>query len=532
MALISSGSFYVTQSQNYAIELKKIDKRFGAVHANKAIDLKVPAGTIHGIIGENGAGKSTLMSIIYGFYHPNSGEMFVDGKPYSPSNSQEAIASGIGMVHQHFMLVDTFTVLENVVLGAESGWKLEDSIKAARKKLHQIEKDYGLDVPLDKLVGDLPVGLQQRVEILKALYRDAKLLILDEPTGVLTPQEADHLFAILDKLRSQGTTVIIITHKLREVLAITDNISVMRQGQMVADVKTSETNREELAELMVGRKVRLKVDKSEANPAKELLKVNNLSYVDRSGVKRVKDISFSVRAGELVGIAGVSGNGQSEILSLLSGILKPTSGSFELNGHTISVDKPADPQQVRAMGVGHIPEDRHKQGLINKFEAQEAYILGYHNLPKYNKGLLQDKAAISRICQENMDKWDVRPNDIHLKTANFSGGNQQKLVIAREMEENPDVLLIGQPTRGVDIGAIEYIHQQIISSRDAGKAVLLVSVELDEILSLADRILVVFDGAIVGELQAHQADEKTLGLMMANIVPDHIKESIAQGETA
>jgi len=522
----------VTQSQNYAIELQKIDKRFGAVHANKAIDLKVPSGTIHGIIGENGAGKSTLMSIIYGFYHPNSGEMFVDNQPYNPNNSQDAIAAGIGMVHQHFMLVDTFTVLENVILGAETGWKLEDSLKAARKKLVQIEKDYGLDVPLDKLVGDLPVGLQQRVEILKALYRDAKLLILDEPTGVLTPQEADHLFAILDKLRSQGTTVIIITHKLREVLAITDNVSVMRQGQMVAHVKTSETNREELAELMVGRKVRLKVDKLDAKPAKELIKVNNLGYVDSSGVKRVKDISFSVRAGELVGIAGVSGNGQSEILSLLSGIIPPTSGSFELNGHTISAENPTDPQQVRAMGVGHIPEDRHKQGLINKFEAQEAYILGYHNLPKYNKGLLQDKNAISRLCQESMNKWDVRPNDIHLKTANFSGGNQQKLVIAREMEENPDVLLIGQPTRGVDIGAIEYIHQQIIASRDAGKAVLLVSVELDEILSLADRILVVFDGAIVGELQAHQADEKTLGLMMANIVPDHIKESTSQGDVA
>ncbi|MBY8071207.1 ABC transporter ATP-binding protein [Vibrio fluvialis] len=520
----------MTQSQHFAIELKQIDKRFGAVHANRAIDLQVPAGTIHGIIGENGAGKSTLMSIIYGFYTPDAGEMRVNNTPYSPSNSQDAIGSGIGMVHQHFMLVDTFTVLENIVLGAESGWKLNDSLSAARKKLIQLEKDYGLDVPLDSLVGDLPVGLQQRVEILKALYRNANVLILDEPTGVLTPQEADHLFAILDKLRSQGTTVIIITHKLREVLAITDNISVMRQGQMVAHVKTSDTNREELAELMVGRKVRLKVDKSEPHPQQALLQVEHLNYVDSSGVPRVKDISFSVRAGELVGIAGVSGNGQSEILSLLSGILKPTSGTIQMNGHTISSQHPADPQQVRAMGVGHIPEDRHKQGLINKFEAQEAYILGYHNLPKYNKGLLQDKQAIATLCQESMNKWDVRPNDIHLKTANFSGGNQQKLVIAREMEEEPDVLLIGQPTRGVDIGAIEYIHQQIIACRDAGKAILLVSVELDEILSLADRILVVFDGAIVGELDAKLADEKTLGLMMANIVPDHVTQS--QGNLA
>jgi general nucleoside transport system ATP-binding protein len=259
------------------------------------------------------------------------------------------------------------------------------------------------------------------------------------------------------------------------------------------------------------------------------LKVENLRYVDDSGVVRVKDISFHVRAGELVGIAGVSGNGQSEILGLLSGMLKPVSGEIEMNGHLINADNPADPKKVRSMGVGHIPEDRHKQGLINKFEANEAYILGYHHLEKYNSGLLQDHEAIDQLCQESMDKWDVRPNDIHLKTANFSGGNQQKLVIAREMEESPDILLIGQPTRGVDIGAIEYIHKQIIASRDQGKAVLLVSVELDEILSLADRILVVFDGTIVGELDASQADEKTLGLMMANIVPDHIKQD--QGDT-
>ena len=518
----------MAQNTNFAIELKQIDKRFGAVHANRAIDLQVPAGTIHGIIGENGAGKSTLMSIIYGFYHADSGSMLVNNQKYKPANSQEAIAAGIGMVHQHFMLVETFTVLENIVLGAEGGWKLNESLSAARKKLQQIEKDYGLEVPLDAVVGDLPVGLQQRVEILKALYRDAKILILDEPTGVLTPQEADHLFKILDKLRAQGTTVMIITHKLREVLAITDNVSVMRQGTMVGHVVTAETNQEQLAELMVGRKVRLKVEKEKATPKKELIKTNNLKYYDDAGVERVKGINFSVHEGEIVGIAGVSGNGQSEILGLLSGILKPHSGDIELNGNIISAEYALDPQQIRSIGVGHIPEDRHKQGLINKFEAKEAYILGYHNLPKYNKGLLQNKAAIQEHCQTSMDKWDVRPNDVNLKTANFSGGNQQKLVIAREMEEDPDVLLVGQPTRGVDIGAIEYIHQQIIAARDAGKAILLVSVELDEILSLADRIIVVFDGSIVGEVSAEQADEKTLGLMMANIVPEHLKTN--QGE--
>lgn len=514
-------------SQDFAIELKGIDKRFGAVHANKHINLQIPQGSIHGIIGENGAGKSTLMSIIYGFYHADKGTMHINGQPYQPANSQEAIKAGVGMVHQHFMLVDTFTVLENIILGAEKGWKLSESLSSARTKLQKIEQDYGLEVPLDAIVGDLPVGLQQRVEILKALYRDAKILILDEPTGVLTPQEADHLFRILDKLRQQGTTVMIITHKLREVLAITDNISVMRQGEMVAHVKTSDTDQDALAELMVGRKVRLKVDKENAVPKQALIQVDKLQYFDNSGVERVKSISFNVRAGEVVGIAGVSGNGQSEVLGLLSGILEPSSGSIELNGHHITAEAPKNPQQVREMKVGHIPEDRHKQGLINKFEAQEAYILGYHNLKQYNKGFLQNKQAIKEACQTNMDKWDVRPNNVHLKTANFSGGNQQKLVIAREMEQNPDVLLVGQPTRGVDIGAIEYIHQQVIAGRDAGKAVLLVSVELDEILSLSDRVLVMFDGAIVGEVSAEQADEKTLGLMMANILPDHLKP--AQG---
>lgn len=525
----------MTHGQPIAIELKQIDKRFGAVHANKYIDLKVPQGTIHGIIGENGAGKSTLMSIIYGFYHADAGEMTVNGERYKPANSQEAIKAGIGMVHQHFMLVETFTVLENIVLGAEDGWKLQESLGKAKKKLKALAEDYGLEVPLDAIVGELPVGLQQRVEILKALYRGAKILILDEPTGVLTPQEADHLFKILDKLRQQGTTIMIITHKLREVLAITDNISVMRQGAMVEHVVTADTNKEQLAELMVGRKVRLKVDKSEANPKKELIKVNNLQYFDDAGVERVKSVSFGVRQGEVVGIAGVSGNGQSEILALLSGIIQPYSGSIDINGSHIDKHTVLDPQQVRAIGVGHIPEDRHKQGLINKFEAQEAYILGYHHLPQYNKGLLQDKQAIKESCQASMDKWDVRPNDTTLKTANFSGGNQQKLVIAREMEQNPDVLLVGQPTRGVDIGAIEYIHQQIIAARDADKAVLLVSVELDEILSLSDRILVVFDGAIVGEVSIKDADEKTLGLMMANIMPDHLKSAAAnqpQGESA
>ena len=513
----------MAQSDSYALELSGIDKRFGEVHANKHIDLQVCKGSIHGIVGENGAGKSTLMSIIYGFYHADSGEMKVKGAPYKPGGSQDAIAAGIGMVHQHFMLVNTFTVLENIILGVEHGWTLAPSLSAARKKLKELAEQYGLDVPLDTRIEDLPVGLQQRVEILKALYRGAEILILDEPTGVLTPQEAEHLFAILAKLKDQGTTIILITHKLREIMAITDHVSVMRRGEMVAHVTTQETSREDLAELMVGRKVRLNVDKEAANVGDVLLNVDKLRYVDASGVERVKSVSFNVRAGEIVGIAGVSGNGQSELLELLGGIIEPASGSFSIGAHKVDAAEPVDAATMREYGLGHVPEDRHKMGLINKFSAQEAFIMGYHNRPMYNRGVLQDKKAILRDCQEKMDKWDVRPANPQSKTANFSGGNQQKLVLAREVEKNPDVLLIGQPTRGVDIGAIEFIHKQIIAMRDAGKAVLLVSVELDEILSLSDRILVMFDGAIVGEVSASQADEKTLGLMMANIMPDHLQ---------
>ena len=515
------------QTAHFAIELNGIDKRFGEVHANRHIDLQVRKGSIHGIVGENGAGKSTLMSIIYGFYHADSGQMLIDGQPFRPHGSQDAIAAGIGMVHQHFMLVNNFTVLENVILGAEGGWHLGKSMASAEKMLKELASRYGLDVPLHERIENLPVGLQQRVEILKALYRQANILILDEPTGVLTPQEADHLFEILRKLRDQGTTVILITHKLREILAITDHVSIMRRGEMVAHVATSATNKEELAELMVGRKVRLKVDKQPAQPGQALLQARNLTYVDAAGVARVKAASFTVHAGEVVGIAGVSGNGQSELLSLLGGILQPTAGEFTIGQHSVTSEAPADPRQVRHYGLGHVPEDRHKMGLINRFEAQEAYILGYHDRPLYNRGVLQDKATILAECQDKMTKWDVRPPIPTLKTANFSGGNQQKLVIAREVEQDPDVLLIGQPTRGVDIGAIEYIHQQVVAMRDKGKAVLLVSVELDEILSLADRILVMADGAIVGEVSAAEADERTLGLMMANIVPEHLKPSTA-----
>ncbi|MGR0279305.1 ABC transporter ATP-binding protein [Marinomonas dokdonensis] len=506
----------MTNKTPYAIELRDISKRFGAVQANKDICLQVPTGTIHGIIGENGAGKSTLMSIIYGFYEADTGYIEVDGKRVDIRNSQDAIHSGIGMVHQHFMLVENFTVLENVVLGAEGGSLLKEGMDAARVELQRLAQEYSLDIDVDAVVEELPVGLQQRVEILKALYRGARILILDEPTGVLTPQEADHLFRVLKSLKEQGVTVLLITHKLREIMASTDNISVMRQGQMVAHRQTSQTNTDELAELMVGKKVRLVVDKDEAQPSQVMLSAKNLSLYDGQGVQRLKSVNVELRAGEIVGIAGVSGNGQSELLNVLSGIETMSEGEITFGGQTINASSPKNAAQMRDLKMAHVPEDRHKMGLVTGFEAYEAAVLGYHNSDAYNGKILMNRTVMLDECNERMAAWDVRPPNPHLKTANFSGGNQQKIVIAREVEQNPDVLLIGQPTRGVDIGAIENIHEQIVKLRDAGKAILLVSVELDEIMALSDRILVMFDGAVVGELDAKDADERKLGLMMAN----------------
>ncbi|MEK0083326.1 ABC transporter ATP-binding protein [Benzoatithermus flavus] len=499
-----------------AVELRGIDKRFGAVHANKAVDLVVPAGTIHGIVGENGAGKSTLMNILYGYYHADSGKILVDGRERTIKGPQDAIRAGIGMVHQHFMLVEPFTVLENLLLGAEGGFMLGAGIAKARTEVEALERDYGLEVDLDAKVADLPVGVQQRVEILKALFRGAHILILDEPTGVLTPQEADHLFRILRNLRSQGRTILLITHKLREIMAVTDNVSVMRGGEMVAHRRTAETSREELAELMVGRKVLLRVEKAPARPREPVLEVRNLEVVDEQGVKRVKGVSFDVRAGEIVGIAGVAGNGQSELMEALAGIRQPSRGEVLLRGVPVS-----DPAQARARRLGHVPEDRLRMGLVRRFPAFENAILGYQTASDYTdeRGFLR-LGRIVELCRRWMRGYDVRPVAPLLPAQSFSGGNQQKLVLAREMEHDPDLLLVGQPTRGVDIGAIEFIHKRLVGLRDAGKAVLLVSVELDEILSLADRILVMFDGTITGELGPAEADERRIGCLMAGITQE------------
>lgn len=500
-------------SQAPAIELIGIDKKFGAVHANKNINLTVAKGSIHGIIGENGAGKSTLMSILYGFYQADHGSIQIDGKPITIKDSQTAISSGIGMVHQHFMLVENFTVLENLMLGAEGGALLGKGTDAARAALKKLEEDYELEVDPDAIIEELPVGLQQRVEILKALYRGAEILILDEPTGVLTPAEADHLFKILGVLRDQGKTVILITHKLREIMAITDTVSVMRRGEMVATRKTSETTVEELAELMVGRRVLLHVEKKPANPGEVFLSVRNLTVKDNRGVVMVDNVSFDVRDGEIVGIAGVAGNGQSELLEAITGIRKPTSGEIWINGQNVAG---LDPAELRGIGVAHIPEDRHHMGLVLPFEESQNAILGYHRDERYGKGPFLNPDLIRKAAVDEIEKYDIRPPNPRLKTANFSGGNQQKIVVAREIERDPKLLIVGQPTRGVDIGAIEFIHKRIVETRDAGKAVLLVSVELDEIRSLSDRILVMFAGKVVGE-KTPDTGEQTLGLMMAGI---------------
>lgn len=501
-----------------AIELKGISKSFGPVQANKDISIRVEKSSIHGIIGENGAGKSTLMSILYGFYRADSGEIWINGKKTEIPDSQAAIEAGIGMVFQHFKLVQNFTVLENVVLGAEDGPLLRPSLAKARRLLTELAQEYELHVDPDAVIEDIGVGMQQRVEILKALYRQADILILDEPTGVLTPAEADQLFRILRRLRDEGKTIILITHKLREIMDVTDTVSVMRRGEMVATLKTAETSPEQLAELMVGRKVLLRVDKKPARPGEKVLEVRDLHVTDEKGVERLKGISLDVRAGEILGIAGVAGNGQSELLEVLGGITT-ASGEVRVNGEPIDLSgRHADGRTRRARGIAHVPEDRQRLGLIMDFFAWENIAFGYHHDPAYQlNALLMNNAAIREDTEGKMQRFDVRPPNPRLEAKSFSGGNQQKIVLAREIERNPDLLLVGQPTRGVDIGAIEFIHQRIVELRDQGKAILLVSVELDEIMSLSDRIAVMFDGRLMGERLPGETNEMELGLMMAGM---------------
>ena len=502
-----------------AVELSGVDKRFGEVHANRDVSLAVRAGTIHGIVGENGAGKSTLMGILYGWHRPDRGEIRVGGRPVIMRSARDALAAGIGMVHQHFMLVEPFTVLDNVVLGVEGGIRLGAGRARVRAELARLGREYHLEVDPDARVADLGVGHRQRVEILKALYRGARVLILDEPTAVLTPEEAEQLFRILRALRDEGKSVVLITHKLREIREVTDVVTVMREGRVVATMPTAETTAEQLAELMVGRVVSLRVETAPGRPGERLLEVEDLVVEDALGLPRVNGVSFAVRRGEIVGVAGVAGNGQSELLEALAGIRPLRSGRITWKGRELEAAGPSTPRQMRRRGVAHVPEDRQRMGLVMPFAARESAILGYHDEATYNRGGWLSGAAVARSFRRQAGEYDIRPPSGARVTAAFSGGNQQKIVLARELDRHPDLLLVGQPTRGVDIGAIGFIHRRLVALRDAGRAILLLSVELEEILALADRILVMHGGRLMGEIDRAAATERAIGLMMAGIAP-------------
>ncbi len=508
-----------------AVLMQGIEKRFGAVHANRAVQLRVDSGTVHGIVGENGAGKSTLMSILYGFYEADAGEITIEGVPAQIKGSREAIALGIGMVHQHFMLVDTLNALDNVMLGAEPSWRLNVARAEVRAKLDALMRDTGMSVDLDALVGELPVGERQRLEILKALYRGARILILDEPTAVLTPQETDQLFDTLRGLRARGTTVLLITHKLKEIMALADAVTVMRGGQVVLDAKIADTSIDGLAEAMVGRRVNLGRAGAAAKPGEVLLSASGLGVTDALGVARLADVSLQLRAGEIVGIAGVSGNGQSELLDVLSGLLAPTQGEMTLGGQTFTPARWVSTRQARALRLAHVPEDRHRRGMVLPFAAWESAVLGYQGKRRYSGGWFgwMRQRAMRDDTAAMMERYDVRPRNPALRSSKFSGGNQQKLVLAREaqfFDHGPQVLLVGQPTRGVDIGAIEFIHGRLRAMRDAGGAVLVVSSELDEILALSDRVIVMNAGRIAGELPIEQCSEGALGRLMGGALQD------------
>jgi simple sugar transport system ATP-binding protein len=499
------------------LELRDITKHFGNVLANDGVTIKVRPGTIHAIVGENGAGKSTAMRIAYGFYAADSGDILVDGEVRRIATPHDAIALGIGMVHQHFMLVETMTVAENIVLGAETGGVASLDLGKAAEEIRALSDEFKLSVDPHATIESLSVGQQQRVELLKALYRRARLLILDEPTAVLTPQEVEEFFAILRHMREQGKTVVIITHKLSEVLAISDDVTVMRDGRVVGRVRTNETNAAELARLMVGRDVLLRVEKTDAEGGAVVLGVHGLTVTARDGKRRLDNVSFDVRAGEIVGIAGVEGNGQTELIETLAGLTAQghaAAGKVEFDGRDITR---LNSRARRELGVAHIPEDRHRRGLLLDFDLAENSILGDHyrkpSVSGFGNVFLNDRGIRERALQVIND-FDVRPANPDLPARALSGGNQQKLIIGREFELNPKLLLVSQPTRGVDIGAIEFIHRKLVALRDAGCAVLLVSAELEEATALADRLLIMREGRVAGEVDPKQATVEEIGLLM------------------
>lgn len=499
---------------SYVVEMKKITKVFPGVVANDNVDFNLKEGEIHVLLGENGAGKTTLMNILYGLYQPTSGEIHIKGEKVDISNPNVAIEKGIGMVHQHFMLVQPFTVAENIVLGTEpskfGGLKLD--VEKAIKDVEKLSQEFGLAVDPNAKIQDISVGMQQRVEILKALYRGADILILDEPTAVLTPQEIEELGVIIRKLANQGKSVILITHKLKEVMSMSDRVTVIRRGKIIETLSTNDTNTDELAELMVGRKVKLVVDKEDSNPGASVLEVKGLEVKDNRGVLAVKGLDFEVKAGEIFAIAGVDGNGQTELVEALTGLRKAEKGSIKLNGNDITHSRT---KNIIEEGMGHIPEDRHKRGLVLQHSLAENMILGNHYKEPFSKKGIMNYEVIHEHAKKLIEEFDVRTPNEEVAAKSLSGGNQQKVIIAREFYRDPNLLIASQPTRGLDVGAIEFVHRRLVEQRDRGKAVLLVSLELDEVMSLADRIGVIYDGRLVGILNAREATEKKLGILMA-----------------
>ena len=499
-------------SNTLALEATGISKTFGSVKANDQVNLEVQKGRIHALLGENGAGKSTLVNILFGLYKADSGIVKVDGEPVDLGRPKDAIDRGIGMVHQHFQLVPVLTVAENIVLGNEPSNKANVvDIENAKEKVRELAEKYQLEVDTEAIVEDLPVGTQQRVEILRSLYRDADILILDEPTAVLTPQETDHLLQVLKKLASQGVAIIFITHKLREVLEVADEVTVMRNGQVVGSTTPAETDESGLAEMMVGRSVVLRVSKETASPDATILEVKNLCVQDDRGLMAVNDLSLEVRSGEIFGIAGVEGNGQRELVETITGLRTADMGEILIGDTSITE---FSPRQISELGVAHIPEDREKHGLIGAHSVADNLILNrYYKSPFSNRGIRQQK-AIADYAKEMVEKFDIRTPSIETPSSSLSGGNKQKAIAAREFSHNAQLLVASQPTRGIDVGSIEFVHQQLINQRDQGLAVLLVSAELDEILSLSDRIGVIYRGQLIVTANATDLDRNRIGRIM------------------
>jgi general nucleoside transport system ATP-binding protein len=500
----------VNQTEDLVLEMRDIRKEFPGVVANDGVSFQVRRGEVHALLGENGAGKSTLMNILYGLSRPDGGEIRVNGSPVSFSSAREAIQAGIGMVHQHFMLIPVMTVAENIVLGVEPSKGILLDERGAERRVAELSQQFGLAVDPGALVQDITVGQEQRVEILKALYRGADLLILDEPTAVLTPQEAGELFQIIRSLQADGKSIIFITHKLNEVLAIADRITVLRRGKTIETVPREGATEESLAKAMVGREVLLRVEKGAAQAGDVLLDVEDLNVSDDRGIEKVRGVSFQVRAGEIVGIAGVDGNGQTELIDALTGLQRIDSGTVTIAGSRLAH---ATPRAALDLGLGHIPEDRQRRGLVLEFSISENVALhDYAKPPDARWGWIFPGRMVERARRLIKD-FDVRGGGPFTRAGGLSGGNQQKLVAAREIDRDPKVLIAAQPTRGLDVGAIEYLHRRLVAERDEGRAILLVSLELEEILSLSDRILVIYEGRIVGE---HTADvtEEEIGLEM------------------